>query len=111
MQISPHVAGSCGPSALTDLKHHFKFLYGAKSAQDCQSWNIQEVVLFHLHKDDKHPQGTLPPSSCLTAGQVGGVGPGHAAALQSLHGSCAAGLLRRLQKAIKGNLPNMLLVH
>lgn len=66
------------------------------------------VILF-THTG-KHPQGSLPPSSCLTTGQMGGVGLGYAAALQSLDGSCGAGLLKRLQKVIKGNLPNLLLV-
>lgn len=101
---------SCGPSALTGWKQHFRFLCDAKSAQDCQRWSIQGVVLFYLHKAGKYPRGSFPPSSCLTTAQLGGVGPGHAAALQSLDGSCGAGLLKRLQKVIKGNLPNLLLL-
>ena len=121
----------CGPSAPTDSKHHFRFSCDAKvhKGRTVKNGAFKGWCYFVYTKLISTPQGTLPPSSYLTASllgpQVWGCGQTEeslpswlelALAMQqlcrgkSLAGFCGAGLRKRLQKTVKGNLPNLLFV-
>lgn len=60
----------CGPSALTDSKHHFRFSCGAKVHKERTVKNgaFKRWCYFVYTKSISTPQGTLPASSCLAAG-------------------------------------------
>lgn len=52
----------CGPSALTDSKHHFRFSRDAKvhRGRTAKKRSFQQVVLFCFHKTHKYPSRHSP---------------------------------------------------